>query len=192
MRNTTIPNKSEEVYGGFDLSLTASGIVIINAKGEVKERHVVSFSKLRGPERLNAIQQGIRSIIAMYNLKSVCIEGYAMGAVGKTYNIGELGGVIRLLLWRLKIPYFEPPPHRVKKFATGKGGGEGGSKDQVTLHCFKNWNFEATSNDEADAYVLAQICRGLSGHGEWKSYQKEVISEMLNPPVKVKKGKKNE
>lgn len=186
----TIPDKAECVFAGFDLSLTASGVVILNTDGEIKERHVISFPKLRAEERLNAIQQEIRSVISMYKLKLVCIEGYATGAVGKTYHIGELGGVIRLLLYRLKIPYKDPKPTQVKKFATGKGGGEGGSKDQVTMHCFKNWNFEAKDNNEADAFVLAQICRGLCGHGKWNAHQKEVIEQITNPPEKKKKVKK--
>lgn len=183
---------SKPHFCGLDLSLTASGLIIIDCDGVIKERKVISFPKLKGPERLNAICNEIRMTIGYYDIQLACIEGYAMRALGKTYNIGELGGVVRLLLWRLKIPYLEPPPQRVKKFATGKGGGEGGSKDQVTMFVYKHWDFQAVDNNEADAFVLAQISRGISGFGEWNAYQKEVIKEMINPTVKVKKAKKGE
>lgn len=182
----------ESNFCGLDLSLTASGIIVLNKNGEIKERKVISFPKLKGPERLNAIVNAIRTITSGYNIQLVCIEGYAMRALGKTYNIGELGGVVRLMLWRLHIPYLEPPPQRVKKFATGKGGGEGGSKDQVTMFAYKHWDFQAVDNNEADAFVLAQMARGISGFGEWNAYQKEVIKEIVNPTVKVKKANKGE
>jgi crossover junction endodeoxyribonuclease RuvC len=179
-------------YAGFDLSLTASGIVILDYYGNVKESHVIKV-KSKGSERLDDIQKLIRSIISRYNIELVCIEGYATGAVGKTYHIGELGGVIRLLLHRMKIPYIDPKPTQVKKYATGKGGGEGGSKDQVTLHVFKKWNFEAKDNNEADAYVLARIALALCDRDcGLASYQKEVIAQIQNPVKKTKKGKADE
>ena len=181
-----------EYYAGFDLSLTASGIVVLDSTGKVVSRNVIKV-KSKGAERLNDIQKLIRSIISPYDIKLVCIEGYAMGAMGKTYNIGELGGVIRLLLFRQEIVYSEIPPTQVKKFATGKGGGEGGSKDQVTLHVFKKWGFEAVDNNEADAYALARIALALCGKdSNLVSYQKEVIAQIQNPVKKTKKEKSDE
>ena len=171
-------NAKDEHFAGFDLSLTASGIVILDAAGNVKERHIIKV-KTRGAERLDDIQKAIRSIIAIYNIRLVCIEGYATGAIGKTYNIGELGGVIRILLYRKGIPYFDPKPTQLKKFATGKGGGDGASKDQVTLHVFKKWDFEAKDNNEADAYVLCRIAMALCGKdSDLTPYQKEVIAQI--------------
>lgn len=185
-------NAGDTHFGGFDLSLTASGIVILDSAGNVKERHVIKV-KSKGAERLDEIQKQIRAIISMYNIKLVCIEGYATGAIGKTYNIGELGGVIRLLLFRQHIPYIDPKPTQVKKFATGKGGGDGGSKDQVTLHVFKNWNFEAKDNNEADSYCLARIALALNGHGgKLTKEQQEVIYQIQNPIIKKKKEKADE
>jgi len=184
-------NSKESHYAGFDLSLTASGIVVLDSKGNVKERTVIKV-KTRAEERLDDILREIRSIISTYHIKLVCIEGYATGAMGKTFHIGELGGVVRHFLYKMKIPYIDPKPTQVKKYATGKGGGEGGSKDQVTLHVFKNWNFEATDNNEADAYVLARIALGLTGHDKnLKKYQQEVIDQIHNPPEKKAK-KRNE
>jgi len=171
-------NAKDEHFAGFDLSLTASGIVILDAAGNVKERHVIKV-KTKGVERLDDIQKAIRSIIAIYNIRLICIEGYATGAIGKTYNIGELGGVIRLLLYRKGIKYFDPKPTQLKKFATGKGGGDGASKDQVTLNVYKKWDFEAKDNNEADAYVLCRIAMALCGkEKDLTSYQKEIVAQI--------------
>lgn len=177
-------------FAGFDLSLTGTGIVICDKAGTVKEHHVIAV-KTRGAERLLQIQRTIRRIISPYNIVLVCIEGYAMGASGHTYGIGELGGVIRVLLHTQGIPYMEPTPGQLKKFATGAGGGEQGSKDQVTMYVFKHWGFTPRNNDEADAFVLSRIALGLKDHGGvMTSYQKEVINTIKNPAVKKPKKKK--
>lgn len=182
-------SRNKKFVGGFDLSLTSTGVVILDDSGIVKERHVVSFPKLRGAERLHHIYCKIKKIISNYELKLVCIEGYSMGSKGKTYHIGELGGLIRWLLYRHGIKYVEPKPTQLKKYATGKGGGVGGSKDQVTLFCFKNWNFEATDNNEADAMVLAQIALALTtGNTKLTQAQTQVIKTINNPVIKKKKG----
>lgn len=192
MSRRPIKQPSEKFYAGFDLSLTASGIVVLDSTGKVVSRNVIKV-KSKGSERLNDIQKLIRSIISPYDIELVCIEGYATGAIGKTYHIGELGGVIRLLLHRIEIPYIDPKPTQVKKYATGKGGGEGGSKDQVTLQVFKKWNFEAVDNNEADGYVLARIALALCGKDtNLVSYQKEVVAQIQNPIKKTKKEKSDE
>jgi len=188
--NTSRPTRPEVCFAGFDLSLTASGIIVLNSKGEVKERHVIK-SKLKGQERLEEILNRIKAIIEPYNIQLVCVEGYAMGGMGRVFDIAELGGIVKFHLYQSKQTFLTPTPTQVKKYATGKGGGPNAGKDQVTMHVFKNWYFEAVDNNEADSYVLARISLALSGFDTaLKAYQKEVIDQIQNPPVK--KGKKNE
>jgi hypothetical protein len=59
---------SKSYYGGFDLSLTASGIVILAADGTVVARNVIK-TKLDGPARLDAIHTAIRNIIKKYEIE---------------------------------------------------------------------------------------------------------------------------
>jgi len=187
----------KQFFVGLDLSLTSTGLVILDENGVVQEATSISFPKLKGAERLNAIQQEIRSMLSGYsnqlhNIKMIAIEDYAMRAMGRTFHIGELGGVVRLLLWRLQYPYIEIAPTQLKSFVTGKGAGDGASKEMMILQVFKQWNFEVSNNDVADAFGLCQIARGVSGYGEWKANQKEVIAKILNPIAKKKKAKKGE
>lgn len=178
-------------YAGFDLSLTGSGIVILDSTGKVHERHVISV-KCFGAERLDKIQNIIRSIISKYKIELVCIEDYAFAAVGKTFHIGELGGVIRLLLFRLGVKFINIKPTSAKKFATGSGGGASGSKAQVTMYVYKNWNFQAIDDNEADAFVLCRIALALHNFGVLEKHQREVIEQINNPEPKKKKKKKEE
>jgi Holliday junction resolvasome RuvABC endonuclease subunit len=188
----------KQFFVGLDLSLTSTGLVILDENGVVQEAASISFPKLKGAERLNAIQNEIRSMLSGYSnqvhhIKMIVIEGYAMHGIGKTFHIGELGGVVRLLLWRMKHPYIEVPPTQLKSFVTGKGAGDGASKDMMILNLFKQFNFEAGNNDIADAYGLARIAMAVSGHIEGlKKQQLEVIEKVINPVVKKKKAKKDE
>lgn len=177
-------------YGGFDLSLTATGIVILDSKGEVVERAVIKL-KTKGAERLHDICKAVEKLISPYRLKMVCIEGYSMASVGQLAQLGELGGCIRMLLHQKEAtPYYTPTPNQLKKFATGLGVGE---KDIVMMHVYKNWGFQAVDNNEGDAYTLARIALGICNlDPKLSKEQKEVVQTILNPPVKKKKKKKED
>lgn len=61
----------------------------------------------------------------------IYIEGYAFGAKGVIFNIGENGGVLKNKIWN-KYPTTKInilSPSTVKKFATGKG-----NSDKVAMH----------------------------------------------------------
>lgn len=58
----------------------------------------------------------------MLNVRdSIILEGYAMGAKGNTFTIGENTGVLKHLMFNKKILHNTAPPTTIKKFATGKG-----------------------------------------------------------------------
>ena len=178
------------LFAGLDLSLTASGVVILDSAGGLVARHVVKPTT-RGVQRLKDIQIAFRKIISSHAISHAYIEGYAMGVDPMaSLKIAEAGGVIRVLLHDAQIPFIDTiKPSQVKKFATGAGGGAAGSKDQVTMFVYKDWGFQAADNNEADAYVLARIGMALHGYGELDKTKKEVISAIQNPPVKTKKKK---
>lgn len=73
---------------------------------------------------------------------------------GQAFSIGELGGVIKLMLHMNKIPYTDVPPTVLKKFVTGKGTA---MKDDIMLHVYKKWGWTAPDNNQADAYGLARM-----------------------------------
>ena len=181
-------------FAGFDLSLSSTGLVILNQKGEVVERKVIKPKSL-GVERLQFIQNEIRIVITKYKPELVCIEGYAAGKNMEAYaRQAELGGVVKLMLYRMGITYNDAiKPTQVKKFATGAGGGIAGSKDQVTMFVYKDFGFQAIDNNEADAYCIAQIALALNGLcTQMNKNRNEVLNAIKNPVKKPRKKKKGD
>lgn len=140
----------------FDLSLTCCGWASTDG-------HSGTFKpKGKGARRLDDAACEVMAVADMHDL--VLIEGYAFGARGRAvFSIGELGGVVRLELFRGCLPVVDIPPSNLKKFATGKGNA---SKDLVLVEAVKRLGYEGASNDEADALWMLNMARvhyGLDG-----------------------------
>jgi hypothetical protein len=78
-------------------------------------------------------------------------------------DLGELGGVTRLALYNLKIPYVLVPPATLKKFITGKGNSP---KNIMLKEIFKRFAMDFDDDNVADAYSLAQLGRAITGTNE--------------------------
>jgi crossover junction endodeoxyribonuclease RuvC len=171
---------------GIDASLTGTGVAVID-NGKMKNHERIE-SKQTGVRRLIEIESRLKYIIdsqLLVNTKTdmVVIEEYAWGAKGRaTYQIGELGGVIRRMLHHQMVRWIEVNPSHVKKFAAGSGNAK---KEQVLMQVYKRWGIEFATSDEADAFVLAKIGEVLLGikTGNWTghltTFQTEVIMELL-------------
>lgn len=188
-------------FAGIDPSLSATAVVLIDESGVLKHSRVIT-TKLTGPARLQVIRdEAKRELYDLYSASSytqclvqVCIEHYAMGAKFGRELAGELGGVLRVMMFENEIDYDEVPPLRLKQFATGKASAE---KDHILLAVFKKWGIEFKTNDEADAFILAQMARvlwtvksiGETGYDRLKlmAYERDVIQNILNPATKPKK-----
>lgn len=143
---------------GLDLSLTSTGY----SYGE--ETGVISFDAT-GPERLWLIKREIESLINRHRVEAVILEGYSFASrSGQAFSIGELGGVIKLLLWQIGIPCVIVPPTCRAKFATGKGNA---SKlevlSSISARTGKIWE-NPGADDKCDAWVLQEM--GLARLGK--------------------------
>jgi len=128
---------------GLDLSLTSTGVATVKGTSRI-------CPKCKGMERLVLIRNEVLALRPEF----VVLEGYSFGSRGRAlFNIGELGGVIRMALWERDIPFLEVSPSALKKYATGKGNAP---KDAVLATAIRN-DFEGSNNDEADAWWLLQM-----------------------------------
>lgn len=95
----------------------------------------------------------------------IAIEGYAMGAKGLVFHIGENTGQLKYAVYKLGLPFIVPPPTVIKKFATGKGN----AKKEVMIATFEaetGYKFRellgqtgaslSPTGDLADAYYMCK------------------------------------
>jgi crossover junction endodeoxyribonuclease RuvC len=83
--------------------------------------------------------------------------------------------LIRAELIRNGYTYIDVPPTSVKKFATGKGNTK---KDEMVLPIYKKWGFEHASDNVRDAFVLAQMAKGIYDSSNLTEYQKEALKKV--------------
>jgi crossover junction endodeoxyribonuclease RuvC len=156
---------------GLDLSLTSSGVSINGSTRTVS-------SKKKGVERLSDLRHQFTQICQESQVTHAVIEGYSFGSRNsQAHSIGELGGVVRVLLFDMGIPFVEVPPTSRAKFATGRGNASKGevisSISAKTGRIFAG----AGGNDECDAWVLEQMALTKMGFTEF-TWTKEQITAL--------------
>ncbi len=152
------------MFLGLDLSLTSSGVYMHTPdakdyKNFTKDKKfVIETKEKRGVVRLKYIAAVLSDFLEEHGKPTlIAIEGYAMGVRGgRSFDIGELGGVIRTLLYDRQIPFIVAPPTVLKKFLTGKGVAD---KSIILKEVFRQYGFDTPKHDIADAFVLSQIAK---------------------------------
>lgn len=158
---------------GLDLSLTATGVAIINDGellycGQIKSKPVgdkpqdelLRLLRIRGQiqdlldEHCPPEEEGI-----------IVIEGLAFMARNTTalVQLAGLNYLTRQLAYELKVPFAIVAPSSLKKYVTGKGNGD---KSAITLELFKQYGVTLYNDNEADAYALATIGQALLGRNK--------------------------
>lgn len=170
---------------GIDPSLSSTGICPMNGEtGEAGETVAIQPDSV-GQERLSTFRQEITNIIAMRSNVHAFIEGYAFGANNQREALGELGGVLKLVLYDAKIPMVIVPPKTLKKFATGNGNAD---KISMGVSLMRELGLEYPTSDQTDAHWLALF--GRAYHGlvpKLSKAREEIIADMKKPKVKKRR-----
>ena len=156
---------------GLDLSLTSTGYCFDGESG-------VIATGLLGTERLEAVKDDLSNLLIANKIDCVLLEGYSFASrSGQAFSIGELGGVIRLLIHNLGIKLVEIPPTCRAKFATGKGNA---SKNEVISSISARtgivWG-NPGADDKCDAWILEEM--GLAYIGKQRYSWPEVNMSAL-------------
>ena len=175
---------------GVDASLTSTGIaaMIYGELDNVVATRSVNSNK-KGTDRLIEIRENVSNNILDVDL--LLIESYSYSSPNKAHQIGELGGVLRVMFAENNLKVLEVAPTQLKKFATGKGTA---SKEEIAVAAYKKWGIECRTNDETDAAVLVYIGLAYMGNTDGlTAYQQEVIDALHGKSeVKKKRKKKGE
>lgn len=160
---------------GLDLSLTSTGISFADRTFTIKPEASM------GVARLAEIQQRVAQEVGFLLNPRVVLEGYSFASKGAyAHETGELGGVVKLRLWELHIPWVHVPPTVRAKFAAGRGNASKGEVvSAVSARTGIVWTGSGAT-DECDAWVLQEM--GLAYLGEprytWPAAQLAVLKSV--------------
>jgi crossover junction endodeoxyribonuclease RuvC len=160
---------------GYDPSLTSSGYCFKTDEGYQVGR--ILPKKFRGAERLDFITEQLLKLVYDHDIEVIFMEGYSMGspqrggAVGRAFDIGELGGVVKLLAYRGGVDLVLVPPAVLKKFATGKGNAK---KPEMIAAVRKVWGMDIPQDDMADAFLLYQFGEPYLNHRKRRRYKPDI------------------
>lgn len=157
---------------GIDQSLTATGISIISNK-DWDQPHLTTVKPL-APDvnqtvRLAVIRDAVKEVLTDYAPAWVAIEGYNMGAgrFGRTFQLGEIGGILKLLTHDMRINTVIVSPAGLGAFAlwpTGKKPKGSKAKKKAVLEAIlERFGVSIKDHNQADAYVLSLMAMLKSG-----------------------------
>lgn len=171
---------------GLDLSLTSTGVVILEKGKIVIEKVIKSKPNGDGPiqemVRLNSIIDGINAILLKHKpVDMVLIEGLAFMARNTTalVQLAGLNYMIRNFLLNnkdllgLKEGMVIVAPTTLKKFITGKGNA---NKEIMMLEVYKQYGVSLYDNNINDAFSLAKVGECMIDKGKLTRPQQEVVA----------------
>ena len=166
---------------GLDLSLTGTGVVRMDEKGEFTSRLIKS--KPVGPlpidelKRLRGIVHMIEGFAPLREVDLVLIEGLAFSIRNTTslVQLSALNYLVRNRLYKMDVDFVIVGPTTLKKFVSGKGNTK---KDGMMLETYKRWGVSFSSNDLCDAHGMARLGQILKSksRGDLPKFQEEVVN----------------
>lgn len=174
------------IVAGLDLSLRSTGLAVLDGDSLIVAKVVTSAGG--GIKRVAELGTRIieEVLAAAGGPPSLWVlEGYALGvtrAASSLADLAELGGVVKLSIWRRQEDFLVVPPARLKRFVCGRGNAR---KDEMRLWVYKRWGFEHPSPDVIDAYALARFGLGVLDDTGLKASEKMIVraaeSEIVRP-----------
>lgn len=144
---------------GIDASLSSTGYAY-QVDGKLITGRVTT-DKLRGTHRLVYLRNQLERVIALSSPTLIVYEDYAMGARGNNmFHIGELGGVLKALIWEKGVDLLLVPPTTMKSVIAFSGRAE---KTDIIKALQNRFGFSVSQHDEADAAGLMIVGEILKG-----------------------------
>lgn len=146
-----------DVILGIDASISGPGFAILNKKENSIVFCTQKLTDKKATHNYSRQKEFYLKVVNYINTvkpENVFIEGYSYASTTAAYDMGELGGLLRMLMEDYKelgIHTTLVPPKTLKKYAAGSGNA---NKELMLLNIYKRWSIECRDNNEADAVGL--------------------------------------
>lgn len=143
---------------GVDLSLRNTGLALLDERGDFFYWNVIPAEAERGvPRALYIVTQVVEACLE-HGIRWVCLEGYAMGAKGRVFDIAEAGGALKHELYLEDINVVIVPPKTLKKWHTDNGNA---NKEMMAEAAERKWGIDTTNMDDN---AVDACCLVMFGH----------------------------
>jgi len=155
---------------GIDQSLVESGVTIKKSTGDYCH-FTITPKKLKGIERLYYIKRKFLTILQANQPAFIVMEGYSFASKGRgIFDLGELGGVLKITIYQERIPLYIVEPATLKKFVTGGGKAK---KEEMLLKIYKRWGAEFDNNNLADSFALVKFFENVLTKGTHEQFREK-------------------
>lgn len=175
---------TDPLYVGIDLSLAKTGVVALSDDGHKY------YWRLHCPKAAEVGSSVVRLAVHRQLLIDffdtvgeptlVGLENYGFGSTHRGMDIGEWGGVARLLLYDLGLidKTVILAPNTLKKFVTNNGTAP---KNLVLREVYRVWGIEAEDDNVADAYALARAVMTIHTGEARYAWQRDALRRTGQP-----------
>lgn len=167
---------------GLDLSLTAIGVAGDFGTRVLTHKLPAHATEPEKCERLHTLSARVDVITRDADV--VVIEGYSFGSQhSHAHSLGELGGLVKVILWRREVPFVIVTPSALKKYATDNGGA---SKDKVLAAGVRD-GYPGDDNNSCDAWWLRRmgLAHYLNNDAVLPAYKRQVLERIIWPRLPV-------
>lgn len=170
---------------GVDQSANHTGVAVLSREGELLLSELIE-PKTRGIQRLVEIRDTLIRLLDPFGPFEIGVwESYALEATNQAFLLGEVGGIVQLVLHDRASRVESCAPVALKKFTTGNARAD---KAEMMQHVADRWGAPFDDDNRADAYALAQLGRVLLDSSLTRRRdQLEVRAKILAPKKKREK-----
>jgi Holliday junction resolvasome RuvABC endonuclease subunit len=111
------------------------------------------------------------------------MEAQSLGSIGDVDALGQINGVVQVLLTDLGASPLLIPPATLKKFVTGSGQA---SKAQMAAATYNLWGEEIQQDDLCDAYGLARMAEEYVENKSTRRHQIEAIRSLTKKKTRTR------
>jgi Holliday junction resolvasome RuvABC endonuclease subunit len=175
-------------FVGVDPALRKIGLCVLVDGEPVVRKLIQTHRDDRGPQRLAHIRDALQLALEPYRdlIDGAAVEAQALGALGDIDQLGQVNGVIQVLLADFGVTPISVPPASLKKFVANNPQAE---KALMMRMAKATWGVDFVQDDLCDAYGLARFAEECVESKSTKRYQVEAVFSVLRkkkrkPPIK--------
>lgn len=167
------------IYVGIDQALQKMGVCVL-VDGEPAVLCLLKPPpKLTGPDRLQKLRDLLQTVLEPYrgHITGSAVEGQSYGSLGDLDGLGQVLGVVQVLLTDLGTAPWKVPPALLKQFVTGRGNA---TKAQMKMATLARWDLDISQDDICDAHGLARIAEEIKEQTSQERAQVDVAHRLTH------------